>query len=436
MNFIEQQIDLYHSTVDENIDPEIQQKFEAGIHELINLVSNNSGLQYIVESISELFGHPASITDNNFTYLALSPSYSDLFLPLEGHSAETYIPIEIQKQLRGTKIFRPEKKRIEPVYFDTEFPDGSIVRNYATLIYLKQLPVASFSVFTDGSALPLYQLRHLPVIAALLNIELQKSNFYLLNKATYLSHLLAHLLDDSAPLSDDTYTMRFSVFGYQLRQYKQLIYVDLHNEFLDVAQTQSFAEKISGYMDNSVYFIRDEGIIYLSSKHDYVFDWDKKTEPLAHIIEATNIKVGISSIFESISGFSEALKQARIAIKTGKELNDNSVFWFDDQRLSCLASHLPKELDSDSWLFPPLMRVLAYDNQHDTQLAYTLQNYLLNPNHPKEVCADLSIHKNTLYYRLNQIRELMQCDIDSADIIAQIQITFTILNTQNRLKIG
>lgn len=412
----------------------LKTQMEQGIARLITLVANDAGLQQIVNTISDMFGLPATIIDNNFSYLAISDDYAGVFAVFGDDLNEGHVPLRIQKRLKHSEIFHPSTIRTDPVYFDTRLPDDTIRRNYTTLVYLRHVPVASFSIFTNGEEIPQVELRYLPMIASLLSLEMQKSSFYLLNKVTFYRHLLARLLDDSTAIDDETFRLRFAVFGYKLGRFKQVVLIDLSGEDFPAAGVQSFADSFHSHLPDSVYFIHDGDVVYLTSSPEYAPIRPEDAEVWQKDISETKMRIGISSVFDTVSQFTRALKQAKAAIETGLWLGvPGRVLWFDHYRLADLVRRVPKDVDVSSYVFPPLLRVIDHDHEHGSQLTYTLSRYLLNPTCPKTVCQELFIHKNTLYYRLNQLRELMQVDLDAADVRAQIHISFLILRSQNRL---
>lgn len=426
--------DPYDVDLDDGTVREVHTQMEQGIARLISLVSSNAGLQYIVNAISDMFGLPASIIDNNFTYLAFSKHYPEVFACLGDDGHEGYLPMYLQRSLKHSEIFHPNKTRTDPVFFETPLPTGTTNRNYVTLIYLKHVPVASFSLFTNGEDIPQAELRYLPMVASLLGIEMQKSNFYLLNKINFYSHLLRRLLDDSGTIDDDTLRQRFAVFGYKLKEFKQIVLIDLRDENFGAAGVQAFAEKFQSRLPNSVYFIHDGDIIYLVSGSAQPPLAPEDAREWHNDISETPMRIGISSVFTAVSQFGRALEEARGAIETGLSLDTaQRVLWFDDYRLADLVRRLPKDLDLYSYVYPPLLRVIEHDQEHDTRLAYTLSRYLLNPDCPRAVCEELFIHKNTLYYRLNRIRDLMHVDLDNAEVTTQIYLSFLILRARGRL---
>ena len=59
-----------------------------------------------------------------------------------------------------------------------------------------------------------------------------------------------------------------------------------------------------------------------------------------------------------------------------------------------------------------LRRLQEYDQAHSTALLHTLCVYLLQEQNARQ----LFIHRNTLVYRLQRIRALLQLDLDDAAV--------------------
>lgn len=78
--------------------------------------------------------------------------------------------------------------------------------------------------------------------------------------------------------------------------------------------------------------------------------------------------------------------------------------------------------------FPPLLRLMEADRDDEGDLVQTLRQYMNSGFSAAETCKVLFIHRNTLYYRLSKIRDIMSCDFTAPTPAAQITLTFTILH--------
>ena len=103
------------------------------------------------------------------------------------------------------------------------------------------------------------------------------------------------------------------------------------------------------------------------------------------------------------------------------------IYIFDDYQIYAASKYLLEAGKSELVLYPPLMKLIEYDKKHKTNLTETLQEYLVNPKKPLEVCDKLFIHKNTLYKRLDRIDSIMNCDYRNGTEIMKIELTLEML---------
>lgn len=67
-----------------------------------------------------------------------------------------------------------------------------------------------------------------------------------------------------------------------------------------------------------------------------------------------------------------------------------------------------------------IRRLLREDAENNTDLYYTLKVYLLNGNNVTLAAENLHIHRNTLVYRLKQIKECIEVDINDNEISREL----------------
>ena len=150
-------------------------------------------------------------------------------------------------------------------------------------------------------------------------------------------------------------------------------------------------------------------------------------------IATNNISIGVSSAFENLNSAKQNYQEAKEAIIIGNRYDPNKkIYLYDDYRIADMIATLASHTDLSSLCYPSLIRLVAYDEAKGANLSYTLFKFLENPKNPAQICEELFIHKNTLYYRLNKISSIMGSSFESASEIAQIHLTFEILKYQGR----
>ena len=137
----------------------------------------------------------------------------------------------------------------------------------------------------------------------------------------------------------------------------------------------------------------------------------------------SKIKIGISE--STHDDFIKAYNHALTTLQYIEDAKKDRLFFYED--LGVLRYFIDKEgkLDSD-FLDDTKKRYILplekYDTEHGTQLKYTVERYIANDCSGVKTQKELFIHKNTLYARLSKIEKLINCRIDSAEDMFNIQL--------------
>ena len=204
-----------------------------------------------------------------------------------------------------------------------------------------------------------------------------------------------------------------------------IIYIDGNRSSIPVSSYQQLAESYRKTFVNSCYMIMDDGILFLISRSNEKQITEREIKSWYKRLDSAGTIAGISSGFDSFDHFSVHLDEARAACETASSLSFNTgLFRYDDLRLSHICNILSRT-DKELLLYPPLKKLKDYDDANGSELCTTLKLYLENPKDLEKVCKDLFIHKNTLFYRMNKIREIMGVDLYSGS-----EITLTLISLE------
>ena len=120
-------------------------------------------------------------------------------------------------------------------------------------------------------------------------------------------------------------------------------------------------------------------------------------------------------------------REARQALLLGRRIHGaGQVTRFDDlgiYRVIYAAETLPEVRAFHDETLAPL---LAYDQLHGAELVRTLEAFFAARCGPKEAAAMLHVHRNTVLYRLERIREIAGVDLDAADVRLRLQLALHI----------
>jgi DNA-binding PucR family transcriptional regulator len=139
------------------------------------------------------------------------------------------------------------------------------------------------------------------------------------------------------------------------------------------------------------------------------------------------ISVGVGTIRDGIAGIRRSHAEARQALLLGRRMHGpGHLTLFGDlgvYRLIFAAEGLPelRELYAQS-----LGALLAYDRQNNADLINTLDAFFAANGSPKEAAERLGVHRNTVLYRLDRIRDITSYDLDDASLRLRLQLALHI----------
>ena len=73
----------------------------------------------------------------------------------------------------------------------------------------------------------------------------------------------------------------------------------------------------------------------------------------------------------------------------------------------------------------------AYDRENHTNLLETLEVYLLENRNVSAAAQKLYIHRNTMNYRINKIKQVLNTDFDDAEKLLKLQIGIRVMRVMD-----
>lgn len=126
--------------------------------------------------------------------------------------------------------------------------------------------------------------------------------------------------------------------------------------------------------------------------------------------------VTMGRICRTPDDFAVAFREAKRAITLARSLDIHGrVMAFEDLGVYRLLLDLPRTSDAVQYADELLAPLAAYDAEHETHLVATLEAWLEANGTLQQAARALSIHVNTLTYRLQRIRELTGIDLGDSD---------------------
>lgn len=195
--------------------------------------------------------------------------------------------------------------------------------------------------------------------------------------------------------------------------------------------------EFSAYHD-SILVMQQAGSILALVSTDRISNDNLRTV-LRHIIENAKknhhicLKAGIGSSVEYLEDVKVSRKEAAEAIKIASFSDANEhIFFYKEQGIYTFISKITDSRFLDDYVVKRIGRLIEADEINNGCLCETLESFLNHNCNVKETAQSLIIHRNTLNYRLNKIRELLDVDFENLEICLEIKLAFMIKSYRGR----
>ncbi len=119
---------------------------------------------------------------------------------------------------------------------------------------------------------------------------------------------------------------------------------------------------------------------------------------------------GVSYGFQSLAALKAFYQQAHNAVQKALLTNQDIVYFDDifyDELVAC-ANSTPYLY---SMIHPDILLLYESDQSNGTEYIRTLHAYLICSGNSREAAAMIYVHRNTLLYRMDKIKEMLSIDL-------------------------
>lgn len=254
------------------------------------------------------------------------------------------------------------------------------------------------------------------------------------NRNNIASFMLREILHNSA-ITNDEIIQQMANIDLKLKGNMYLLVI---NASQNEDHTKSLAYLVtvfSALWPNGIVFTMEADIVVLLSGQDRVLS-DSFFETLDKTLEEHDLYAGISDPFEKLDKtLYNYFCRARAATRIGK-IWKITPRYMQYRRIALL--HFIYEGSSFSDLKglcdPRLLKLLEMDKAKGTDYIYTIRTYWHFSQNIAATCDYLHIHRNTLFYRIKKIREVLEQDFCNAKNAAALRLSMAILEYTGELE--
>jgi len=163
--------------------------------------------------------------------------------------------------------------------------------------------------------------------------------------------------------------------------------------------------------------------------------WDELRRLIVSDLGGGHCRIGVVGICARPSELPRSLREARLALRLQQALlPSGSVCEYPKLGIFRMLAAIPDLTEVNAFVREWLGSLLDYDARRGAELVHTLTQYLEHGGNYDATAAGLSVHRSTLKYRLQRIRELSGLDLNDPDVHFNLQLATRAWGTLQALR--
>lgn len=173
--------------------------------------------------------------------------------------------------------------------------------------------------------------------------------------------------------------------------------------------------RIKPHIKNGMIFPYENSIVAIVWEGKNKTDKHDNSE-LNQLLTQLSLKCGISVSFSGFSNLKYYYIQSKVALSEGEKCNqDAKEYYFLDYYLSHIINSLDNATSLRSLCNQDVLKLRDYSTSSGNDYLNWLLTYLINGLNLSQTAQKLHVHRNTMVYRLDKIKELLNTELDDLD---------------------
>ncbi len=404
-----------------------QQRLYNDMHQLMEVAESDHKLQQLVETAYGMLQSPIIVVDTSFKILAMNKEVVRERPDLEEQRKLGYMLDDNLESLRREGVYEKTRELRYPYYsVDPNTGFGWIT----ALVYVNGVEAAQIGVMELHREFTRYEYELIHFLCKLVSLELQKDDFYKQNQSLMHSVFLSDLLEERVR-DARTAKIRSRQLNWQLSDTMQLLTIFDKNYGVFDRKAQLIGEQVQKLLAGSRWVIYESAVVFLLPLPLRLLERPRPEDAIAEYLAANRLYAALSEPFGDVLALKKYYLQCRSAFELGARLHPRrQLYGYADYALYHIGALVSKSGRLADFCHPAAPALAEYDKQHASELFPTLEAYLEHVDDPTLVAARLNIHKNTLFYRINKIKELFGLELRSGSERARILLSMAFMKLE------
>ena len=421
------QLDVLNKIADILID---EAWITSSMRQLLDVLYAGNGIQALVNIASRIFGNPVFVNDMAFRIVAMQHDATFHDKSLEEEKVLGYVTVENVAAMRRDKVFEAMPAS-NGVLLSRRAETGE--KWAFAEVRIHDVLVGNVALVGNDQDIEARHVELLSRFAKLVAVEMEKDEFYRESRGIMYSYLLNDLLTGKIQ-SSSTVSQRLNIVGWSIGSWNRVIVIMDPGGLVPANRMQLSADRVQQIIHGSRWTtFRQSLVVFVSrNERDVLTAWERAE--LERFLRGDRLIAGISMCFSSLLDARIHYRQALRAIDSGVlTLRDEVLFEYGRLIPQYAVRVLLTKHDAQEFRPEQIKVVEDYDARHRTELLQTLDAYLTFVDNPVAAAQSMHIHRNTLLYRINKIREMTGLDLSDGEMRLAIQLYLRLAELQRRM---
>lgn len=407
-----------------------ENRFASQINHLSHISSSSRGMQALIDEASRMLDAPIIVIDTSYRLMVMSTGN------IEGDDAQ----LEEQRnigtlteqnlmRMRRDRIFEYIRKKPDRMLYCIAPDSAHWWMNM--LVYVHGIEVAEIGIMENSRKFTEYDIELMKHLRYLLSMEIQRGQAFGANFGVAHGLLVSDLLEQKFT-TIDVIRHRTKLLGWQSAPLHRVmtVYPKIHQN--DVPKhfrrkCEILASQITRVLGTAYWRAGENDLVFIIPLNKVVPDISV-TNRLSDLLKSNQMMAIISNPFASLLDVRKGYDQTAALYKLREYfVGESPVYRYEDQYILHIAAILHETHDLRSFYHPYVLMLKDYDAKNHTEFVKTLYEYLTYIDNPNLIAKHLHIHKNTLYYRINKLKELFPVDLNDGKTRLHIQLTLELM---------
>ena len=398
------------------------QRIDIQKQSLFSILHNGYGIEALLQTANKYLGNPVVVCDSSYGILASYPDLSDN-KNLEIRNNRLSVRAKNTADMEQKKITERIYHSVYP--FAVKFDDYSFNWIFES-IRIKHAVVGYICVICKDRDHTESDLDLIHTLAQMVSIQLQKDDSYRNPQGIKYDMFLKDLF--GRHYDEETAVSQLSLLGIKPQDYYYIVACSFTATSKRLMAYHNYIHQLTNIFSNSVTGVFGNRFVTLVSTSKPATLDEKTAKRLGTFLTMNHMIGTISYLYDRLSESSSYFNQCQGLLSQRMSVfNESPIIYYKDYYLRHILGALNKHALVMASINPSIKFMKKYDEENGTNYISTLTTYFDNNRSAPATANALFIHKSTLFYRFDKMKQLFGIHLDDKDELFSYEYSLKLL---------